>query len=263
MKWKEKVVLQMQDKEFDKMLSEALMKKTETVFPNERLYQSIEVKLDRIEKKEKMTMKRLGMKPMIAAAAVIALSATCYGLTQINSYVSHSQRLEIGYDHLSEMEKEVGYSFQSIEQFSNGYTFLDTSAGETEAFDKEGNSVGKVKDVSLSYTNSKDPKGIVSLSIRKTISGEELQIDKYSTQKMVVFPVSDDSDENKWEAEAKEYEAKGYMVSYGGSGEKEENSIESLSWMEDEILYELVGINSNLGEDELKQMQKEIMSNKE
>ena len=50
-------------------------------------------------------------------------------------------------------------------------------------------------------------------------------------------------------------------VSYGSVDEKTEQTYESYYWLDGDMLYDIGGIDTNIGEEGLIQMQKEIMGN--
>ena len=96
------------------------------------------------------------------------------------------------------------------------------------------------------------------LSARNIINGEDLSsVDKYDFHKMVTFP--GDKEEETDKNEIAEYEAKGYWVSYGSVDEKVESAFESLCWTDGNIIYNLGGIDTEIGEDGMKAMKNEIM----
>ena len=90
------------------------------------------------------------------------------------------------------------------------------------------------------------------------INGEDLSIvDKYEVHKTVIYPGGDESKIDP--EEVAQYEADGYWVSYGTVDEKTEQTYESYYWLDGDILYNLGGIDTNIGEEGFIQMQKEIM----
>ena len=76
-------------------------------------------------------------------------------------------------------------------------------------------------------------------------------------QKMVTFP--GDAEGKVDEAEIEKYESEGYMISYGDGVEKQESTVESLYWTDGDLIYSMIGLNTNLGEEEFLSMKNEIM----
>ena len=112
----------------------------------------------------------------------------------------------------------------------------------------------------LLVTAEKDGKanGDIVLSARHIIAGEDVSIvDKYEEQKMVTFP--GDAEGKVDEAEIEKYKSEGYMMSYGDGVEKQESTVESLYWTDGDLIYSMIGLNTNLGEEEFLSMKNEIM----
>ena len=49
------------------------------------------------------------------------------------------------------------------------------------------------------------------------------------------------------------------MISYGDGVEKQESTVESLYWTDGDLIYSMIGLNTNLGEEEFLSMKNEIM----
>ncbi len=126
------------------------------------------------------------------------------------------------------------------------------------AYDDNGAVVGESKEVILSYEKDGKANGDIVLSARHIIAGEDVSIvDKYEEQKMVTFPGGDEEKIDK--AEVAKYESEGYIVNYGTVDEKQESTVESLYWTDGDLIYSMIGLNTNLGEEEFLSMKNEIM----
>ena len=75
-------------KEFDRMMKEALSERVQGVEPSENLLVNIRKEVDE-RRKENGFMKMNMKKMVVAAAAICALSVTCYAAGQLGGVVSH------------------------------------------------------------------------------------------------------------------------------------------------------------------------------
>lgn len=217
---------------------------------------------DRAESKiyKEARIMKLNMKFKIAivAAAICAFSVTGYAIGQISSWEGHSYNEDIPYTQFSELEEKAGFEIKSLEKFQNGFEYVSAGTGKTQATDDSGSVVGESNDINISYENA-DGQTVI-LGARHVINGEDLSIvDKYEVHKTVIYPGGDESKIDP--EEVAQYEADGYWVSYGTVDEKTEQTYESYYWLDGDILYNLGGIDTNIGEEGFIQMQKEIMEN--
>ena len=207
--------------------------------------------------KEAKTMKlNMKFKIAIVAAAICVFSVTGYAIGQISSWESHSYIEDIPYTQISELEEKAGFEIKSVEKFQNGFEYVSAGIGKTQATDDNGGIVGESNNINISYEN--DDRQAVILGARHVINGEDLSIvDKYEVHKTVIYPGGDESKIDP--EEVAQYEADGYWVSYGTVDEKTEQTYESYYWLDGDILYNIGGIDTNIGEEGFIQMQKEIM----
>ena len=201
---------------------------------------------------------KIKFKVFIAAAAVCLISVTGYAVGNISSWKASSTNENIPYTQVSELEKAVGFEIHRTEKLSNGFEYVSSGKGSAQAYDDNGAVVGKSKEITLGYESKNGDNGDIVLSVRHIIAGEDLSIvDKYKDEKMVVFP--GDSENNVDKAEVEKYEKDGYIVSYGSVNEKQESTVESLYWTDGDLIYSMVGLNTDLGEKEFFDIKNEIM----
>ncbi len=102
------------EKEFDTVMKQALIWKTESIEPSEALLQNIKKEFGE-QKKENGSMKK-SMKQIMAVAAVCLLSVTCYAATQLGSVVSHGSPDIKTFAGLEKAEKKLLMKLQEAEE---------------------------------------------------------------------------------------------------------------------------------------------------
>ncbi len=246
-------------KKFDKDLKEMFNSVSENIYPDENMLKNIEFEAEKRQLKEEKKMKnKFKFKVLIAAAAVCLISVTGYAVGNISSWEGHATNEKIPYEQVTNVEKKSGFEIKRVEKFSNGFEYISAGKGKTQAYDDNGAVVGESNEVILGYEKGGKDNGDIVLSARHIIAGEDLNmVDKYETQKMVTFPGGDEGKVDK--AELEKYENEGYMISYGGGDEKQESTVESLYWTDGDLIYSMIGLNTNLGEEEFLSMKNEIM----
>ena len=246
-------------KNFDEDLKEMLNSISENIYPDENMLENIESKAQkRLHREENKMKNKFKFKVIIAAAAICLISVTGYAVGNISSWEGHATNETIPYEQVGKLEKKAGFEIQRVENFSNGFEYISAGNGKTKAYDDNGAVVGESKKVILGYEKDGKANGDIVLSARHIIAGEDVSIvDKYEEQKMVTFP--GDAEGKVDEAEIEKYESEGYMISYGDGVEKQESTVESLYWTDGDLIYSMIGLNTNLGEEEFLSMKNEIM----
>ena len=232
-------------KNFDEDLKEMFNSISENIYPDENMLENIESKAQKRQHREENKMKnKFKFKVIIAAAAICLISVTGYAVGNISSWEGHATK--------------AGFEIQRVENFSNGFEYISAGNGKTKAYDDNGAVVGESKEVILGYEKDGKANGDIVFSARHIIAGEDVSIvDKYEEQKMVTFP--GDAEGKVDEAEIEKYKSEGYMISYGDGVEKQESTVESLYWTDGDLIYSMIGLNTNLGEEEFLSMKNEIM----
>ncbi len=251
----------MRYKDLETNLKKTFISVSQNVTPPEDMLERIEKgielrKNDCNYKKERVVMTKK-FKIGIAAAAICLFSVSAYAVGNISGYHSGTTNENIAYSQIVNFEKETGIDIKSVEKFDNGFEYSRAGKGETTAVDDNGATVGKSKEITISYKN-KNGKPL-TLSARNIIAGENIKED-YGILKMVCYPGNSEGKVD--EAELADYRAKGYEISYG-TDEKEENIFENITWIDGNMVYSLGTIDSNfdniLGEDEFNKMKQVIM----
>lgn len=245
--------------DFDTKLKDMLNTAAKDVTAPEGMLDKIKDRAESGFYKEAKTMKlNMKFKIAIVAAAICAFSVTGYAVGKISGWEGQSTNEDIPYTQITELEDTAGFDIKSVEKFQNGFEYVSAGTGKTQATDDNGGIVGESNSITISYENA-DGQTIV-LGARHIINGEDLSIvNEYDMHKMVIYPGGDESKIDP--EEVAQYEADGYWVSYGSVDEKTEQTYESYFWLDGDMLYDLGGIDTNIGEEGLIQMQKEIMGN--
>ena len=150
-----------------------------------------------------------------------------------------------------------------IDTFENGYTFKDGSVIKNNLVDESGNSVEKFKSVSFKYEKNGD-RVIFSQDkfnseqdtegeIISTVSGTDIYYFSYTNK--IVPPDYKMTDEDK------KAEENGELVFSYGSSKVEISEVQSVTWRNNGIKYNLMQIDGKLSADELAGMAEEIISN--
>ena len=217
-------------------------------------------------RKEGHYMKSKKKISLIAIAAALALGVTVFATSGIvTTWFSSSSSIP-EYKSLPSAEQvksDIGYEPVLIDTFENGYTFKEGSVINNNLADESGNSVEKFKSVSFEYEKNGDrvifsqdkfnSESGTEGEIISTVAGTDIYYFSY-TNKFV-------PPDYKMTDEDKKAEENGELVFSYGSSKVEISEVQSVTWRNNGILYQLLQIDGNLSADELVSMAEEIISN--
>lgn len=217
-------------------------------------------------RKEGHYMKSKKKISLIAIAATLALGVTVFAASGIvTTWFSSSSSIP-EYKSLPSAEQvksDIGYEPVLIDTFENGYTFKEGSVISNNLADESGNSVEKFKSVSFEYEKNGDrvifsqDKFNSELDIEgkiiSTVSGTDIYYFSYTNK--IVPPDYKLTDEDK------KAEESGELVFSYGSLKVELCDVQSVTWIKNNIQYQLLQIDGRLSADDLASMAEEIINN--
>ena len=217
-------------------------------------------------RKEGHYMKSKKKISLIAIAAALVLGITAFATSGMVTTWFSSSSSDAEYKSLPSAEQvksDIGYEPVLIDTFENGYTFKDGSVIKNNLVDETGNSVEKFKSVSFRYEKNGD-RVIFSQDkfnseqdtegeIISTVSGTDIYYFSYTNK--IVPPDYKMTDEDK------KAEENGELVFSYGSSKVEISEVQSVTWRNNGIKYNLMQIDGKLSGDELAGMAEEIISN--
>ena len=228
--------------------------------------QNVNAKLDSAYTERKSyTMKSKKKISLIVIAATLALGITVFATSGIVSTWFSSSSSTPDYKSLPTAEqvtKDIGYEPVLIDTFENGYAFKDGNIVKNNLKDENGNSVEKFKSVSFDYKKDGDTvifaqdkvksKIDISGDVVKNVKGTDIYYYDY-TNKLVPpdYKLTDD------DKKAKE---NGELIFSYGSSKVEIKEVQSVTWVKDEMQYQLLQIDGKLTSDELVKMAEEILN---
>lgn len=201
---------------------------------------------------------------VIAAVAVLALGTTVFAASGIisNWYSSSSDPEYKSLPTAQQVKKDIGYDAVLISEFENGYAFKDGSIVNNNLADEDGNSVEKFKSVSFDYEKNGDTvifsqdkfnsKIDMDGNVIKTADGADIYYYSYTNK---IVPA-----DYKMTDEDKKAEADGELVFTYGSSDVRISEVQSVTWVKDNIQYQLMQMDGALSQDELAEMAEEVIS---
>lgn len=243
----------------------ALHADADSYAPPVDLKQKIDARIARQEKEEAVRMKKLHVKKIVAAAALAcAMTGTvCMAAGKISLYYSSTLPLtEItDFTDLAKLEKKADIKVHAPEMFDNGFAFADAAMIDTKGVDARDNEVTRQKEVSIHY--KKGEQNIQYTSCNQSYTPEDSErtqtiesegVDYYFHQASYLFvPPGYEPTEDELSAQ----EAGELFISEG-SQTREEKICESLTWNVDGQGYMLLGMDLNMGAEELLKMAEQI-----
>lgn len=251
---------------FEQSIQYAVEKKVENIYPSEKMFDEIKMKI-RMEREGEKVMKIKSVKKsrgLLAACLLLALTTvTCFAAIHISSYEGHSQNIFSKYPDQKAMEKAAGFSPKYIEGFANGYEFKMAGTGETTANDEAGNAVATVKTANVTYSKGGS---LVSLIVQDGVLEEgedEFGVPvtlagnvkgQYSEYQNKVVPPDYQmtEDDKKAEKEGK------YIFSFG-SEKVEINHVQSITWTENGQSYYIGCYDDGVDKEGLIEMANELI----
>ena len=216
-------------------------------------------------RKEDHYMKSKKKIPLIAIAAALALGITVFAASGIvtNWFSSSSAKPEYkSLPSAEQVKSDIGYEAVLIDTFKNGYTFKSGSVVNNNLADEKGNSVEKFKSVSFEYENNGDrvifsqDKFNAELGtegeIISTVSGTDIYYFSYTNK--IVPPDYKLTDNDK------KAEENGDLVFSYGSSKVEICEVQSVTWKNDGVQYQLLQIDGKLSAHDLADMAEEIIN---
>ncbi len=258
--------------DFDNEVKKALNSESNRFGISETEFNDLKINIDRAirnhEYKEKITMKKISIKNVIAVAAVaIMLTGTmCLAAGKATTTMTTSKATPdyTEFADLSKAEKDIEVPISGIEEFSNGYKFKNVSIEDSADFDDEMNQVRTYKTADIVY--EKDGNKIyldviphTSVSDYDRNKSEEITCPDgtlyYSKTTNKFVPVDYEMTE-----EDKKAEENGTLNIAYGSDEVEVKESQCVLWEKDGNMYMLFEMPASLDKDTLVEMAKEVVS---
>lgn len=222
---------------------------------------------DEMENKKIYKKGSFKKKIIIALVATMVVGTTVFAAGKIFSITSHGSNIPT-YTTIPTVEQvktDLGYTPKLVKEFSNGYTFAGGYTVNNEGLDEKGNSVAKTKSLDFAYKKGNDK---LSLSMENGKLGENSEktavintyngIDLYYHSYANKFVPAD----YKLTEQDKQDELSGkYVFSYGSDKERI-SQVQYLNWMQDGINYSFLAMDSDISQDELVKMAKQVISAK-
>jgi hypothetical protein len=206
-------------------------------------------------------------KIMIGLVAAMVLGTTVFAAGKIFSITSHGSNIPT-YTTMpttEQVKKDLGFNPKLVKEFDNGYIFANGYTTNNEGLDVNGNSVAKTKSLDFTYKKGNDK---LSLSMENGRLGENSEkatvIDTYNGIDLYYHSYANKlvpGDYKLTEQDKKDESSGKYVFSYG-SDKIEISQVQYLNWMQHGINYSFLAIDSNISQDELAKMAKQVMAAK-
>ena len=220
-------------------------------------------------KMERKTYKNISFKKklVIALAATFVLGTTAFAAGKLYSVVGSTSNIPT-YKNIPSTEvvnKDFGFTPNLVDQFENGYEFKSGHTSNNEGYDKNGNSLGKSKSLSMVYKKGESD---IWLTVENmSLVGEDkkaILADSYKdsdiyytsyTNKFVPVDYEMTEQDKKDESEGK------YVFSVGTS-EVEISKVQHIGFEMNDLYYSILATDSELTQDDLVKMGQEIIDAK-
>ena len=252
----------------EEAIVQALQECSDQVIAPLSLKQNIDMEIDKRIMEEHHIMKRWNLKKCIilVAACCLVLSMGVFAAGQVTGYCTSKvpEKNYSSYADLPKAAKAAGFDFKSVENFSNGYQFVNMTVMTTDKTDDGFNTVGSFQEWYCEYADASG--NSLSMYVHPTQPEEErrtpdavtsigtTEIGYYVDHYKFVPADYELTDEDK-ENEAKD----NYYISYG-SDEVEECDYINIGWEENGISYSIMGRDLTLSSDELFAMAGEVIN---
>lgn len=202
---------------------------------------------------------------LIAAAATLVLGITVFAASSlITSWESHSSSIP-EYTSLPSEEQcidDFGYAPALVDTFDNGYVFKSGSVIDNTLRDDSNNSVEEFKSVTFRYEKDGDEVNFSQDKYNSSIeshgdiiaSVDGIDVYYYSYMNKVVPPDYQLTEEDK------AAEENGELIFSYGSDTVEVIKVQSVSWADDSIHYNMMQIDGRLSPEELVGMAAEVIA---
>ena len=180
----------------------------------------------------------------------------------------HDHRDDIReYRELSEVERQLGYTVDAVEEFANGYRFDHMELDDVKGKDGEGNEVYAFKSLDIVYQKSGENR--VNLVIEKPVEAPVKNEAPDAVRVCGDITVYYDTVTNKQvppdyvlTEEDKAREAEGDFYISVGTQEVEIHQNQTVTWDKEGVRYLLLGFDLNLSAGDMLDMAEEIIGNK-
>nr|WP_319488512.1 hypothetical protein [uncultured Caproiciproducens sp.] len=210
--------------------------------------------------------KRFSLKSAAILVAILCLTTvTVFAAARVSQYIgsSPSKPTYTSFPTEKELQKDLGFVPNSVETFSNKYTFHEAVIGSKTPIGEDGKKMGDYKFIGYTYVFDKEKK--VNLYVNKQIPGETsnskaVKTDykgitlSYSSQKYKSVPA-----DYKLTEEDKKDKASGEIEFSYGDNTVRNSILQSLTWTNNGISYDFMASDSNLKQVDLVAMAKEIL----
>ena len=198
---------------------------------------------------------------IIAVAATFLLGSTAFACGVLDGWFSHSDKEYYELPTEQQFVEDVGYAPVLIQEFENGYAFINGYVVDNERADSETALVEKFKSAMFEYEKDGD---IVFFTQEKfdAARSQGTLVDSFAGVDIYYFGYMNKivpADYQMTEAD-KEAEEKGELVFTWGSDSVQTMEVKSLTWMRDGILYNLLQTGGELDAEELVSMAKEAIA---
>lgn len=260
--------------ELDHVLHVTLGEMGDRVEISERLKARIVDGMMRAEK-EKVRMSRIkwGKIAVAVTAASLLAGTVCVAGSGAGMFWTGGTSTTTEYksfDDKASVEKELGYSFDAVESFPNGYQLEGFYLGSQYMESEGGGRSGEFKTLFVDYCKGSAP--IISLHIGKFSDSDAVMDEDAPSPSTMKFMAGDvelsyscylykgvPTDYEITKEEEAAVAAGKLQVGYGAS-ELSVQEYSSLSWIKNGISYDLVGFDVGLGADGLVQMAETILA---
>ncbi|WP_446899731.1 hypothetical protein ACSVC9_07600 [Clostridium sp. LBM24168] len=223
-------------------------------------------KMENIKVFKKGSIKK---KILVGLAATMVIGTTVFAAGKISSITSHSSGIPTytTIPTVEQVEKKLKFNPKLINNFDNGYTFVNGVIVDNEGTDDKGNFAGKTKSLDFTYTKGNDK---LSLYMENGRLGERSKRDtviaNYNGIDLYYYSYADKlvPENYKMTEQDKKDELSGkYVFSYGPDSDREKISqVQYLNWMQDGINYSFLASDSNISKDELVKMAHQVINTK-
>ena len=228
--------------------------------------QKVSAKLDSASTERKfIIMKSKKKLSLIVAAAALALGITAFAASGIITTRFSASSSKPDYASLptaQQVTKDIGYTPILIDTFQNGYAFQSGSIVNNRLADENGKTVEKFKSVSFDYEKDGDTVIFAQDQFRsgktlqgdiiKTVNGADIYYYSYTGKSVPEDYTLTETD--------KKAEASGELVFSYGSSDVQIQNIQSVTWVIDDMQYQLLQIDGKLSKDALSDMAQEVIN---
>jgi len=220
-----------------------------------------------IQKENFLMKKRFSIKSAGLLIAVLCLvTVTVFAAARVSQYMigsSPSKPTYTSFPTETELQKDLGFVPKSADTFSNKYTFHDAVIGNKTPVGEDGKKMGDYKFIQYNYVSDKGMK--VNLVVNKQLPGETSDSKAVKTDyKGITLSYISQSykfvpENYKMTDEDKKAKESGQIEFSYGSDTVQNSIIQSLTWTNNGISYDLSASDSNLKQADLTTMAKEIV----